>query len=293
MKILVTGSTGFIGTSMTGNFARNYSFVTLNPIDHSRINVLNREELNDLEKVETIIHLAAKTSISNSITNPYEVYYTNVLGTLNILDYAIRKGVKNIINLSTFVYGNPKYLPIDENHPVDPHSPYNKSKLISEALCEFYSKDNDLNIVTLRPFNIYGPNQKSSFITIAIQNVLRNNLVKLSRQGTQRDFLFIDDFLELIDKILSDFPKGYSVYNVGFGKSYSLENIVEMIETIANIKATIDYDSNIRPNDIIEMVADIGKVKKQFDWEPKTSIREGLTLTIKSYSKDSFEFQRN
>lgn len=293
MKILLTGSMGFIGTSLINNLSGNYTFVTLNPVDHTRINILDRNKLNDLDKVDAIIHLAAKTSISNSISNPYEVYFTNVLGTLNILDFARYKGIKNIINLSTFVYGSPKYLPINEVHPVDPHTPYNKSKLVSEKLCEYYSNDNDLNIVTLRPFNIYGPTQKPSFISIAIQNVLSNKIVKLSRQGTQRDFLFIDDFLDLIDKILRDFPKGYCVYNVAYGKSYSLENIIEMIETITNIKANIEYDPKIRPNDILEMVADIEKVKKRFKWEPKTSIKEGLTLTIDSYSEGSLELQKD
>lgn len=293
MMILLTGHTGFIGTNLINKFSHSYSFVTLNPINHARINILIRDELNELEKVDAIIHLAAKTSISNSITNPYEVYYTNLVGTLNVLDYAKNKGVKNIINLSTFVYGNPKYLPIDEIHPVDPHAPYNKSKFLSEKLSEYYSKDNDLNIVTLRPFNIYGPMQKSSFISIAIQKIFKHEAVKLSRRGTHRDFLYVDDFLDLIAEILNDFPNGYCVYNVGYGKSFSLEKILEIMETITNVKVDVEYDLKIRPNDIMEMVADIEKVKKRFNWEPKTSIQEGLALTIDSYSKDSLDFQKN
>ncbi|WP_148686661.1 NAD-dependent epimerase/dehydratase family protein [Candidatus Nitrosocosmicus hydrocola] len=293
MKILLTGHTGFIGTNLINKFSHTYSFVTLDPIDRARINVLNRDQLNELEKVDAIIHLAAKTSISNSITNPYDVYYTNLVGTLNILDYAKNKGVKNIINLSTFVYGNPKYMPIDESHPVDPHAPYNKSKYLSEKLSEYYSKDDDINVVTLRPFNIYGPGQKSSFISVAIQKIFKGEIVKISSQDTHRDFIFIDDFLDLIAKILNDFPNGYNVYNLGSGKSYSLENILEIIKTITNVKINVEYDPNIRPNDILEMVADIEKVKKRFRWEPKTGIQEGLALTINSYSKNRFKSQKN
>lgn len=293
MKILLTGYSGFIGTNLISKFSNSYYFVTLNPIDQTRIDILKKDELNDLEVVDAIIHLAAKTSISNSISNPYEVYYTNIVGTLNVLDYAVKKDVKNIINLSTFVYGIPKYMPIDEVHPVNPHSPYNKSKIISEKLCEYYSKDNGLNIVTLRPFNIYGPKQKSSFISIAIQKMLRHELVKLSKPGTQRDFLYIDDFLDLIAKILNEFPKGYNVYNVGYGQSFSLEKIIEILETITNIKINTEYDSSIRLNDIIEMRADIEKVKKKFNWEPKTCLKEGLALTIDEYSKNNSRFQKN
>ncbi|MGD9672516.1 MAG: NAD-dependent epimerase/dehydratase family protein [Candidatus Nitrosocosmicus sp.] len=293
MKILLTGHTGFIGTNLINKFSPSYSFVTLNPVNQARINILNKDELNDLEEVDAIIHLAAKTSISNSIANPYEVYYTNMVGTLNVLDYAVNKDVKNIINLSTFVYGIPKYMPIDEGHPVNPHAPYNKSKIISEKLCEYYSKGNGLNIVTLRPFNIYGPKQKSSFISIAIQKMFRHEPVKLSKPGTQRDFLYIDDFLDLIAKILNEFPKGYNVYNVGYGQSFSLEKIIEILETITNIKINTEYDSSIRLNDIIEMRADTEKVKKRFNWEPKTSIQEGLALTIDEYSKNNSRFQKN
>lgn len=293
MKILLTGHTGFIGTNILNKFSPSYSFVTLNPINQARINILNKEELNGVEEVDTIIHLAAKTSISNSIANPYEVYYTNVVGTLNVLDYAVNKDVKNIINLSTFVYGIPKYMPIDEGHPVNPHAPYNKSKIISEKLCEYYSKDNGLNIVTLRPFNIYGPKQKSSFISIAIQKMFRHEPVKLSKPGTQRDFLYIDDFLDLIDKILNEFPKGYNVYNVGCGQSFRLEKIIELLETITNIKINTEYDSSIRLNDIIEMRANTEKAKKKFNWEPKTSIHEGLALTIDEYSKNNFGLQKS
>jgi UDP-glucose 4-epimerase len=293
MKILLTGYSGFIGTNLISKFSNSYYFVTLNPINQTRIDILKKDELNDLEEVDAIIHLAAKTSISNSISNPYEVYYTNIVGTLNVLDYAVKKDVKNIINLSTFVYGIPKYMPIDEVHPVNPHAPYNKSKIISEKLCEYYSKDNDLNIVTLRPFNIYGPKQKSSFISIAIQKMFRHELVKLSKPGTQRDFLYIDDFLDLIAKILIDFPKGYNVYNVGYGQSFRLEKIIEILETITNIKINTEYDSSIRLDDIIEMRADIDKVKKKFNWEPKTCLKEGLALTIDEYSKNNSRFQKN
>jgi UDP-glucose 4-epimerase len=92
---------------------------------------------------------------------------------------------------------------------------------------------------------------------------------------------------------LNDFPKGYNVYNVGYGKSFSLENILEIMETITNFKVNVEYDPNIRPDDILEMEANIEKVKKRFNWEPKISIQEGLALTINSYSKNRFESQKN
>ena len=285
MKILVTGHTGFIGTNLVKKLQNDHTVLPTNKNNGRRINVLEKSQLLDIDDVDAVIHLASKTSVSDSISNPYDTYYTNMVGTLNILDYAVKRKIKNIINISTYTYGNPKYIPIDENHPLSPHSPYNKSKLISEKLCEYYSEDYKLNIVTLRPFYIYGPSNNSSFVSSAIRKVINNEKVILSKKNTRRDFLFVDDFVNLVHKILLNFPEGYNVYNVGYGKSYSLEDILRVIESIINKKISIEYDSSFRPNDVVEMVADIGKVMKEFEWRPIIDIDEGLRLTIDRYSQ--------
>ncbi|CAN5577765.1 NAD-dependent epimerase/dehydratase family protein [soil metagenome] len=283
MKILVTGHTGFIGTHLVEKLESEFTVLTGRKKNEPYLNVLEKSRLLDLDEVDTVIHLAAKTSIPNSISNPYDTYYTNVVGTLNILDNAIIKKIKNIIYISTYVYGHPKYIPINENHPLSPHSPYNKSKLICEKLCKYYSEDYDLNIVTLRPFYIYGPSHNSSFVSSAIRNAINNEKVILSRKSTRRDFLFIDDFINLIHKILINFPEGYHVYNVGYGKSYSLEDILRIIGSITNKKIDIQYDSSFRPNDVVESVANINKVMREFGWKPTIDIEEGLRLTISRY----------
>jgi UDP-glucose 4-epimerase len=283
MKILITGQTGFIGTHLFGKLTSQFTVLPDRTKSESPLDVLEKSQLMELDGVDTVIHLAAKTSISNSISNPYDTYYTNMVGTLNILDYAVKKKTNNIIYVSTYVYGYPRYIPVDENHPLSPHSQYNKSKLISEKLCEFYSEDHKLNIVTLRPFNIYGPSLNSSFISSSIRKVINNEKVVLSSKNTRRDFLFIDDFINLIHQILLNFPEGYHVYNVGYGKSYSLEEILKIIESVVNKKILVEYDSSFRPNDVVEMVADIGKVMKEFGWSPSTDIYEGLRLTVDRY----------
>ena len=108
--------------------------------------------------------------------------------------------------------------------------------------------------MTLRPFYIYGPlSNPLSFISSIITQIKKNGKVFLSHQGTKRDFLFIDDFINLLLKILNDFPEGYKIYNVGYGKSHSLEEIIKIIEKIVNLKIHIQYDKSIRPNDITEM----------------------------------------
>jgi UDP-glucose 4-epimerase len=276
----VTGNTGFIGNYLMKKLKNYPAIDTLNKFSNQRIDILNKDQLLDLKRVDSIVHLAAKTSIPNSLSTPYDTYYTNFVGTLNILNYALKKKIKNIINISTYVYGEPQYIPIDENHPTNPHTPYNKSKLLSEKLCEYYSEDFGINIVTLRPFSIYGPSNNSSFIPTVVKKVLRHEKVVLSKKNTRRDFLFVDDFCTLLYKILLDFPNGYNLYNVGFGRSYSLEEIIKKISKLTNENIDIQYDPSIRPNDILEMVADISKVEEKFKWKPVIKIEEGLKITI-------------
>lgn len=283
MNILVTGHTGLVGTSLVKKLQGEYNIVTSNRDDGQRIDVLEKTQLENLGDLDVIIHLASKTSILDSISNPYDTYHINIVGTLNILDCAKKNNIKNIINVSTYLYGSPKYIPIDENHPLDPHSPYNKSKLISEKLCKYYSEDYNLNIVTLRPFYIYGPYHNASFLSSVIRKGLNNEKVTLSNKNTRRDFLFVDDFVSLVQRILLRFPEGYNVYNVGYGKSYSLEEVLFNIEGIINKKITMEYDYSLRPNDIGHMTADISKVMKQFEWRPTIDIHEGLRLTIDRY----------
>jgi UDP-glucose 4-epimerase len=206
------------------------------------------------------------------------------VGTLNLLEFARLRNVRKFIFISTYVYGQPKYLPIDEKHPVDPHSPYNKSKLLAEQLCQNYSHDFGIDVVTLRPFYIYGPGSRSSsFISSAIRQINENGKVLLSGEHTKRDFLFISDFVNLLETILDEFPNGYNLYNVGYGTSHTLREVSEILAKLLNKKKiTIYYDNKSRPGDVINMKADISKVSSAFNWKPMVSIDQGLKLMIEN-----------
>ena len=174
-------------------------------------------------------------------------------------------------------------MPIDENHPINPHSPYNKSKVIGEKLCEDYSKIFGIDIVILRIFYLYGNNmKKNTLIRSIIKQINDSKTINLSNEKTSRDFLHISDFIELLDKVLNKFPSGYNIYNVGSGTSHTITEISKKIAKLLNKEIQIKYDAEIRKGDINEMVADITKISKEFNWKPKTDIDEGLTLTIKT-----------
>lgn len=286
IRAFVTGNRGFVGTNLIKRLMNKIEIFPSIRSGCGRIDLIKRNQIQIPENTNVIIHLASKTSILNSIVDPYNTYLNNLMGTLNILDIAKQNNVNKIINVSTYVYGTPNYLPIDELHPINPHSPYTKSKVLAETLCKYYSEDYKIDIVTLRPFYIYGPCQhETTFIPSIINQIKDNNQVILSNRNTRRDFLYINDFVDLVFKILSSFPNGYNTYNVGYGKSHSLEEVVEIISNIMKINIPIEYNTSIRPNDIVEMVADISLLKKLYDWKPETDIELGLRYTLDCLAK--------
>lgn len=131
-KVLITGREGFVGKPLY----RHLLELGINIVGNStnpkmKIDVTDINQLHALENgAQAVIHLAAKTSVKDSFNNPYEVYRTNLIGTLNVLEFCKSRNIKKFIYMSSYVYGQPKYLPVDEKHPVNPHSPYHKSKLL-------------------------------------------------------------------------------------------------------------------------------------------------------------------
>jgi len=283
-KVLVTGSRGFVGRHLCKRLKEIGTTVVTNTKARNKLDVTKIDQLLTVDDVEVVIHLAAKTSILNSVKNPYETYYTNILGTLNLLEFARIRNIKKFIYVSTYVYGQPQYLPIDEKHIVEPHSPYNKSKLLAEKLCENYSHDFGINIVTLRPFYVYGPNSRyRSFIPSVIRQIKKNAKVVLSGDQIKRDFLFVTDFINLLQIILNEFPNGYNFYNVGYGMSYSLKEVAQNLAKLLDKKITV-HSNNKTIADIPDMRADIAKVSKAFNWKPTVDIGKGLKLIVQGLS---------
>lgn len=275
-KILVTGSVGFIGTQLIKKLP-NSKVITDSDNSNSRIDLQNRELVLKLDAADIVIHLGGKTPQDDLKWSEY--FDNNILGTLNILEYCVQKKVKKMIYVSSYVYGNPKYCPIDESHPINPHNAYTESKYLGERLCEFYCKRTDLNLTILRPFNIFGRFMREGFLISNLVNSIKTGeKMTIINKNSKRDFLHVDDFVDLILKI-KDHDFKYEIFNVGSGTSYSFEDILKKIEKITSRQIMVDYSEN-KETFIKEITADISKVKEKTGWQPKLTIDDGLRQTL-------------
>ena len=271
-KILVTGSKGFIGTEII-NALKKYEVIT-DSINSKRIDLKKIEEVMQLNSSDMVIHLGGKTTKGLDWN---EYFNNNVLGTINILEYCIKKNIKKLIFVSSYVYGNPKYSPINEKHTISPHNAYTKSKYLAEQLCEFYSKNSNLNVIILRPFNIFGKTLPKDFLIPNLFNSIKTNkTVTIVNRNSRRDFLHVNDFVDVILKV-KDYDFKFEVFNVGSGKSFSFNEIIEKIEKISSKKLNLEYKQD-KENLIEDIKADISKISNKIKWTPKISFDDGLQL---------------
>ena len=236
-KILITGASGFIGRELVKKIPKSDVILDSNEFEH--IDLQNKEEVMSLDSADLVIHLGGKTPRKELGWNEY--FKSNILGTLNILEYCVQKKIKKLIYVSTYVYGKPQYSPIDENHPINPHNAYTESKYRGERWCEFYCKKYDLNLITLRPFNIFGESMREGFLlTNLINSVKTDKKITVVNKNSKRDFLYVDDFVDLILKI-KDYDCKFEIFNVGTGISFSFDDIIKKIENITSKKLNLNY----------------------------------------------------
>ena len=224
-KILITGIKGFIGNILSLKLqALGSEIIKLND---KKMDVTSWEQVKNLDKADIVFHLAAKIFVPFSFENPRKTYETNILGTLNLLEYC-RKNKSKMVFASTYVYGEPNYLPVDENHPTNASNPYSKSKLVGEELCKYYSDDFGVKSIILRPFNIYGPDQNDNFLIPTIINQAKTGKIILKDSRPKRDYIYIDDAVEAFLRA-GIHESNFDIFNVASGEGLSVENIAKII----------------------------------------------------------------
>lgn len=284
-KILVTGSSGFIGESLVAALQqKNYQILTFDSKDGNISDVdLSQKYAN--EEIFHVFHLAAKTFVPHSWENPLEFYQTSILGTQQVLELC-RKNTIPMTFVSAYVYGIPQETPISEKVPPTPNNPYAHSKYLAEELCKFYAEYYNVKITIARPFNIYGKNQKSHFLIPHILNqVLKDDQITVKDLHPKRDYIYLDDLIDgLIKTMKSD--QTFSIYNFGSGKEISVEEIINIIQKIAGSNKEIISEQIERKNEIMNVVADITKAKADLNWEAEHSFEDGIREILRTGLND-------
>jgi UDP-glucose 4-epimerase len=278
-RILVTGSRGFIGTHLAERLTREGADVIGFDIS-SGIDITNWEQVKQYTDIDLIYHLAARTFIPSTSADPRQTFNINLNGTLNMLELARMNNVGKFIYASAYVYGQPQYLPVDENHPVNPVNPYNRSKVIGEELCRAYHEEYGLNCVIMRAFNIYGEGQRGDFLIPTILRQINHEIIQLNDAEPRRDFLYIDDAVEAYISAADYKKEGFGIFNIGSGESISVDEIVNKVLSISGRDIPVNYLQQRRENEILDVIADITKAKKELSWEPQIPLEKGLRKCI-------------
>ena len=294
--ILVTGSRGFIGNRLT-RFLLEQGF-DVKEFDIKISREMDITSLTNVEKIfrrirpEVVVHLAANANTSLAYRDPYFDFSINVLGTLNILNASKNIGVKHLIFASSaYVYGKPKYLPINEEHPLEPVNPYGLSKLVGEKYIEMYRKLFALEFTIFRFFNIYGPGQIRGFVipdfierALSVVKKSENIFLVKSSPNAARDFIYVDDAIQAIVTVIEKGPVG-EAFNICSGRPIRIIDIARTILNLlgaSNVAIKCEGTDKAKPDVIY---GSFEKAKKVIGWQPKTSFEEGIKATINYYCK--------
>ena len=289
-KVLITGASGFIGKNLINSLLKDKSFEIYGLIKKRSKKILRKKNLkyiySDLTKnnkkikidFDYIINLAGNIDHKNKFET-FKAHYQGVKNLIKILNF---KKTKLFIQIGSCLEYGIKKSPHKESFNCSPISHYGKAKLLSTKYIQRKLK----NYIILRPYQIYGPYQKKDrLVPIVIDGCLRNKEIACSDGLQFRDFLFIDDFVELIKKILKKNNNINGIYNVGFGKPNKVKDIINLIQKKIKKGKPIFGRIPMRNEEMKFTYPNISKIKKNYNWRPKIKINVGLKKTINFYAK--------
>ncbi len=306
-KVLVTGSEGFIGSHLLERlieegagvraFVLYNSFNSWGWLDRLEKNTLKKIKIfsgdirdphgvyKAMEGVDIVFHLAALIGIPFSYHSPDVYVDTNIKGTLNILQAARKLRTNKIILTSTSeIYGTAQYVPIDEEHPINPQSPYAATKAAADHLSLSFYRSFNTPVVILRPFNTFGPRQSARAVipTIITQILCGKRAISLGNISTTRDFNYVSNTVDAFLAVAKTKEALGDVYNAGSNREVTIKETVEIIARILGRKVTIAKDpSRLRPkkSEVGRLKCDFKKIHRLCGWRPAVSFEKGLELT--------------
>ena len=316
-RVLVTGGGGFIGGHLTARLVREGAEVRAMVRYNSRgdrgtLDWLGPEvtdevdvvfgDLRDVESVgaavrsvEVVFHLGAQIAIPYSFVNPRDFFETNVLGTLNVAQAALRGGAAKVIHTSTSeVYGTAQRVPIAEDHPLEPQSPYAASKVAADKLMDAWHRTYELPVCVLRPFNTYGPHQSARAVIPTIISQALTGSVRLGSLHPRRDLTFVTDTVSAFLAAAEAPATVGRTIHLGTGDDVAVGEIVELVGTLLDRELTVELDPDrVRPanSEVERLIADPALAADLMGWRAKVDLREGLSRTLEWISSHADRYR--
>jgi UDP-glucose 4-epimerase len=302
MKVLVTGGAGFIGSHLVDRLVQEGNqVVVIDNLSTGKRKQVNKkavlykmdirskriERVFRKERPVVVVHLAAQMNVRHSTENPGFDADVNILGTLNLMEHAVKSGVRKVSFASSggAVYGEQEVFPAAESHRTEPLSPYGISKLAGEKYLAYYSNTMGLRAAVLRFANVYGPRQDSEgeagVVAIFSKQMLEGGQPIINGTGKQtRDFVYVDDVVEALLVTLGEDVQG--IFNVGTGRETTVNECYSIIKQLTKSSCK-DLFGAAKKGEQFRSVLDVTSLRERFGWDPQVSLQDGLKMTVEFF----------
>ena len=305
MKILITGGAGFIGSNIADRCLElGHSVVIVDNLVTGRrenvpekavfyeVDICDRKRIEEIfqeEKPEVVNHLAAQMDVRKSVEDPIYDATVNVLGSINLLQNAVKQKVRKFIFASTggAIYGEQDYFPADENHPLRPLSPYGITKLTTEKYLYFYQQTYGLTYTVLRYANVHGPRQnphgEAGVVAIFTERILRGEQPVINGDGLQtRDYVYVGDVVKANELVLN--AGDNKIYNVGTGVETNVNELFQMIVRFTG-REVKEVHGPAKAGEQRRSVLDWSLIHRELGWQPQVDLEEGIRRTVEFFKE--------